>query len=131
MSAEPMILVVDDSVVTRHLLKHVLTANGHSVVAATNGLDALECLAELEYDLVVSDLDMPEMDGIALLKHLRATDRYRTLPVIMLTASGMDEDQAIASAEGASGFLTKPFSSWELAETVNEALESAREVAKP
>ena len=118
-----IILVVDDSVVTRHLLRHVLTGNGHSVVTATDGRHALERLSTTEYDLVVSDLDMPEMDGLALLKYLRASDRYRDLPIIMLTASGMDKDRAMASVEGASGFLTKPFSSWELAETVNRALE--------
>lgn len=117
-----MVLVVDDSAVTRRLLSHVLADQGHTVITATNGRHALERLSETAFDIVVADLSMPEMDGIALLKHMQADEHYRSLPVIMLTASGIDQDRAIARVEGASGFLTKPFSSWELVETVNQAL---------
>jgi CheY-like chemotaxis protein len=62
---------------------------------------------------------MPEVDGLALLRKLRATERYRGLPLVMLTASGQDQDRLVAQAAGANDFLTKPASSHELLDTVN------------
>jgi CheY-like chemotaxis protein len=116
------ILVVEDYLVARRMYSHMLRKKGHTVLAADNGLTALEQMAETPVDLVVADLSMPEMDGVALLKHLRADERYRRLPVIMLTASGQEHDRLRAEAEGANDFLTKPTSSQEFLETIQRHL---------
>lgn len=116
------ILVVDDHSVHLRMYSHTLRKHGHSVLVAANGRDALNCLIETEVDLVITDLAMPEMDGLMLLRHLRADERYRELPVIMLTASGQDQDQRMARDEGVSAFLTKPTGSRELVDTVHRLL---------
>ncbi len=116
------ILVVDDNSVNLRMMGYTLQKGGHTVITAVNGVQALERLAENPPDLVLTDLTMPEMDGLTLLKHIRSDQRFGHLPVIMLTASGQDEDRQTARAEGANEFLTKPTSSRELLDTVNRLL---------
>jgi CheY-like chemotaxis protein len=114
------ILIVEDYPVTQRVLSLTLRNNGYQAVIAGNGLEALDRLAETPIDLVLADIAMPEMDGLTLLRHLRSDKRYEGLPVIMLTASGQDEDRALAMSIGANGFLYKPASSHELLDTVSE-----------
>ena len=116
------ILVVDDNTTIVRMLTYTLQKKGYAVVSAFHGIEALERLAETPCDLVIADLTMPEMDGLTLLRHLRADPRYRDLPVIMLTASGQDEDRVVARSAGVDDFLTKPTSSRELLERVSELL---------
>lgn len=117
-----IVLIVEDYLVAQRMYTHMLRKKGHTVVVADNGKEALKRLEETTVDLIVADLAMPEMDGVTLLKHLRADERYRTLPVIMLTASGQEQDRLQAEAEGANNFLTKPTSSHEFIETINRCL---------
>jgi len=117
-----IILVVDDQPVTQRLLSAQLRKNGHLVETASGGREALERLQEAAFDLAILDIAMPEMDGLTLLKLLRADPRYAALRIVMLTASGQDEDRETAQAAGADAFLNKPTSSWELAETVNRVM---------
>jgi two-component system, chemotaxis family, chemotaxis protein CheY len=117
-----VIMVVDDDSIGQRMLGYTLQKNGHRVVQAMNGVQALERLAETAVDLIITDLNMPEMDGPTLLKQLRADDRYKDLPIVMLTASGQDHDRVEARAAGATDFLTKPTSSRELIETVSRIL---------
>jgi CheY-like chemotaxis protein len=112
------ILVVDDYSVTLRVLGHILEHGGYDVLTAGNGMEALETLAEMPVDLVISDIAMPEMDGLSLLRNLRADERFESLPIIMLTASGQDEDRRVAETTGANGFLTKPVGSAELLDAV-------------
>jgi CheY-like chemotaxis protein len=114
------ILIVEDYPVTQRVLGTTLRNEGYTVVIAAHGLEALEALANTAVDLALVDIAMPEMDGLTLLQHLRADPRYRQLPVVMLTASGQDEDRAQALALGANGFLTKPASSQELVSTISQ-----------
>src|SRR5262245_12206466 len=116
------ILVVDDYPVIGRMLGVQLRRQGYQVVTALDGQEALDRLAEGPIDLVITDLSMPGMDGLELLRRLRARDRYRDLPVIMLTASGVSESAAAALSEGASDFLSKPVSSQELYEAVGRLL---------
>jgi CheY-like chemotaxis protein len=116
------ILIVEDHPVTQRVLTYTLQKLGHGVILAVNGREALDRLAETPVDLVISDIAMPEMDGMTLLKHMRADVRYQALPVVVLTASGQDHDLHEARAAGANAFLTKPTSSRELAETVGRLL---------
>jgi CheY-like chemotaxis protein len=117
------ILVVEDYMVAQRMYSHMLRKRGHTVVVADNGRVALERLAETAVDLVVADLAMPEMDGVDLLRHIRADERYCHLPVIMLTASGQEQDRLEAEAEGANDFLTKPASSREFLATVHRYVD--------
>ena len=119
------ILVVDDDPIVRRMLSLMLQRCGHTTVPAERGQEALEYLHEEPFDLVITDLDMPEMNGIDLLKQVRTDAGLNGLPVIMLTASAEDQDDVRARAEGVSAFLTKPAGSHELADTVTRVLEPA------
>ena len=113
-----MILVVDDYPVTRRILGYTLRKQGYDVVPAADGEEALARLSDHAIDLAILDIAMPGMDGITLLKQIRADPRLRELPVVMLSASGQDQDRITARAEGANAFLSKPCSSHELLDTV-------------
>lgn len=116
------ILVVDDDPIVRRMLSLMLQRANHSAVPVESGDEALDFLREEHFDLVITDLDMPDMNGIELLKQVRSDEHLCSLPVIMLTASAEDQDDVTARAEGVSAFLTKPAGSQELAETVNRVL---------
>lgn len=119
------ILVVDDYVVTQRVLGAQLRKGGYEVITAGSGSEALYYLTERKFDLAIIDVAMPEMDGIMLLEKLRKERHEQKLPVIMLTASALDEDRIRAQAAGATDFLTKPISSWELLEVVHRQLMAA------
>lgn len=120
-----VILVVEDYAVTQRVLSLTLRNNGYEVLIANNGLEALELLQTTMVDLALVDIAMPEMDGLTLLTELRADPRFAALPIIMLTASGQDDDRANALAIGANGFLSKPAASRELIETVRQYVGTA------
>lgn len=113
------ILIVEDYPVTQRVLSLTLRNGGHDVVVACDGVTALQKLQQNAVDLALVDIAMPEMDGLTLLCHLRQNEQFRNLPVIMLTASGQDEDRATALSMGADGFLAKPTSSRDLIEAVS------------
>jgi CheY-like chemotaxis protein len=113
-----LILVVDDYVVTQRVLSTQLRKGGYEVVTAGSAAEALIYLTQQYFDLAIIDVAMPEMDGITLLEHLQNQHGKTELPIIMLTASVLDEDRDRARAAGAADFLTKPISSWELLEVV-------------
>jgi CheY-like chemotaxis protein len=117
------ILVVDDSPVNRLVCSHILQQANHHVLMAEDGLEAWQCLQQNEIQLLVSDIAMPEVDGFTLLRRIRASKRLSELPVILLTSMGEPEDQIASMAENANSILSKPVSSWELAEKVNGLLE--------
>jgi CheY-like chemotaxis protein len=123
------ILVVDDYPVTARILSFILQKHNYDVVTANNGCEALDILAHGNVDLAIVDMVMPEMDGMTLLRQLRADTRYGNLPVIMFTASGQEQDRLAARLEGADAFLTKPGCSWQLSETVSRLLHADRSVA--
>ena len=116
------ILVVDDYPVVQRLLRYTLEREGHVVLIASDGYQALDLLSESAVDLIIMDVAMPDMDGLELLQRVRAEDTFQSVPIIMLTASGQDEDRVVAREAGANEFLSKPASSHELLETVNRLL---------
>jgi len=103
--SRPRVLVVDDSVVVRDLLSEVLVTAGYQVDTAQNGKEALVALASFQPDVVISDIEMPEMDGFGLLREIRA--RSETLPVVLVTARSSAEDRRRASSLGASAYVAK------------------------
>ncbi|MBV9358827.1 MAG: response regulator [Chloroflexi bacterium] len=116
------ILVADDDPISQRMLGVILGRLGHTVVRASNGQDALNQLDQTHADLLILDFAMPIMDGVTALRKLRADERFATLPIIMLTASGLERDERTARAEGVSEFLTKPFRSQELVDRLDRLL---------
>jgi two-component system, chemotaxis family, chemotaxis protein CheY len=126
-----MILVVDDYSTSQMLLGFILRQNDHTVVTAIHGRDALEQLAKTPIDLVITDLSMPEMDGLTLLQELRDDPRWMNLPVIILSGHAYGQDNARANAAGAASFLTKPVESEDLIAMVNRLLSQPTGVEPP
>lgn len=115
----PTVLVVDDSSVTRTMVKGILEAEGYRVQTAADGMQAWEMLRNRPFDLVVSDVNMPEMSGFDLTEKVRSDRFLRTIPVILVTALDSLEDQAHGSRVGADAYITKgSFTDDTLLETV-------------
>lgn len=116
------ILIVDDHSTSQRLMSFILQQHQYMTTTAMNGREALECLAEQSFDLVITDLNMPEVNGLELLRQMRMHERYRSIPVIILTGSVQDHDQVRAHEAGAIAFLTKPVGSDEVIATVGQLL---------
>lgn len=111
-------LVVDDCAVTRRLVALYLKSAGFASVHAENGLDALEKLAQESVDIVVTDLNMPRMDGLALTKTLRGETQYARMPIVMLTTETEERERVKGLEAGVSVYLTKPVTEQRLGEVV-------------
>jgi len=104
------IMIVDDSATVRKFVAASLTMQGFNVVAACDGMDALEKLPSGTFDLVITDLNMPNMDGFELIRSLRENPQYRDLPVIILSSLGDQDSMATGRSLGVQSYLMKPFS---------------------
>ncbi|MBD5553647.1 MAG: response regulator [Desulfovibrio sp.] len=103
------IMVVDDSKTIRNLVAFVLKAEGFKVSTAEDGLDAIEKLYSLEpVDLIVSDVNMPRMDGFTFIKTLRGQDAYKDVPIIILSTEGQERDIQHGMSLGANLYMVKP-----------------------
>ncbi len=118
------ILVVDDKELMRDSVATTLTRKGHTVVAVANGKTAITKLSQSAFDAVVTDLQMPEMDGLELLTEIRQIDEQ--LPVVFMTAFGTIETAVAAMKQGAYDYITKPFSGDVLCIAVKRALDHGR-----
>ena len=106
---EKTILVVDDSATMRQLLTLTLRkAKGYQVVEAANGAEALARLISAPCDLIVTDIKMPEMDGLELVRHVRGPLGRKDLPIIIVTTKGEEAAQQAGLEAGANAYLTKP-----------------------
>lgn len=103
------ILFVDDSVSIRTLVKMILEENGYNVLMSEDGLDAMKFFDGQTIDLVITDLHMPRMNGIELIKEVRKIKGYRFMPILFLTTETNSELKHEAKAAGATGWITKPF----------------------
>ncbi len=113
------ILVVDDEPVMRSLLNKILTRDGYMVLVAVGGHEALDILGRQRVDIVVSDLKMPEMDGLELLRMVK--EKYPQIAIIMMTAYGDTYTVKDALLLGADEYITKPFKSFEISLVVERA----------
>ena len=110
MSQTINVLTVDDSASMRALLKAALTSRGYDVVQAVDGVDALELLERNSgVDVIVTDINMPRMDGFGLIEALRGQSRFRDCPILVLSTESSDEKKARARSAGATGWIVKPF----------------------
>ncbi len=110
----PTVMIVDDSLTVRKITGRLLEREGYRVVAAKDGVDALERLLEAVPDVILSDIEMPRMDGFDLLRNIRADERTRDVPVIMITSRLADKHREYAGRIGASHYLGKPYDEDEL-----------------
>ncbi|WAJ69941.1 response regulator [Catenovulum adriaticum] len=116
------ILAVDDSASMRQMVSFTLKKAGFDVTEAKDGVEALEIAKQAEFDLVISDVNMPNMDGITLISHLRSLPNYKFVPMLMLTTeSGLDKKSA-GKAAGATGWIVKPFNPDQLLATIGKVL---------
>lgn len=116
------ILIVDDSSSVREVVSHTLQTAGYHVIARQDGDDALTSLDGSPIHLVITDLNMPNMDGISLTKAIRTHEAYKFTPILLLTTESQDEKKKEAKAAGATGWLVKPFVSEKLLEVVKKVI---------
>jgi len=109
-----LILTVDDSPSIRLMMKLTLTGEGYEVVQAADGVEALEYARAHPADLVLTDINMPRMDGLALIKELRMLPAYKTVPMLVLTTESGQDRKQLGKANGATGWLVKPFNNQQL-----------------
>ena len=110
----PTVMVVDDSLTVRKITSRLLAREGYQVLLAKDGVDALEQLIEVMPDVVLSDIEMPRMDGFDLVRNIRADERLHTLPVIMITSRTAEKHRQYAFEIGANHYLGKPYDEDEL-----------------
>jgi two-component system, OmpR family, response regulator MtrA len=122
MNGKSLVLIADDDADILLLVRAVLERSGHEVVAASDGAEALASVRARKPDLVVLDIAMPEVDGLEVLRRLRADPTTSELPVVLLSARAQEADVERGFAIGASAYLKKPFSPRELSEHVAELL---------
>ena len=129
MSGPQRVLVVDDQDDIREMARLVLTGAGYEVVIARSGREALRLAAEAPYDLMLLDINMPELDGWATLRLLRADETHDDLPVAMFSVKAEVRDKVAGLKDGAIDYITKPFGVDELVSRVSRILSAAADGA--
>ena len=116
------ILAVDDSRTIREMVSTILTALGHEVILASDGMEAMEIARDTPVDLVLTDINMPNMNGISLVYKLRRLESYSKIPILMLTTESADFKKEKSKNMGANGWIQKPFDAGRLEKAVNRML---------
>jgi len=121
----PLVLVVDDSLTVRRVTQRLLAREGYRVILAKDGLEALESLAQERPAVVLSDIEMPRMDGFDLVRHIRADAKLAGLPVIMITSRIAQKHRDVATELGVNHYLGKPYREEELLALVGRYASAA------
>ena len=116
------ILAVDDSASMRQMVSFTLKNAGYNVVEAVDGQDALEKAGLRDFDLVLTDQNMPRLDGIGLTKKLRDNPKFKTTPILILTTESSDQMKQAGRGAGATGWLVKPFDPTKLIEVIKKVV---------
>jgi two-component system chemotaxis response regulator CheY len=116
------VLIVDDSASMRQMVGFTLRQGGYEVVEAEHGQDALNKLAGVTVDLIITDLNMPVMDGITLIQNVRKQPAMKYKPILMLTTEGLAAKKEQGKAAGATGWIVKPFDPDKLLQTLAKVL---------
>ena len=116
------ILAVDDSSSMRQMVAFTLKGAGYQVVEAADGQEALNKAKSQQFDLIITDVNMPIMDGITFIKNLRGEANYKFTPMLMLTTESSADKKAAGKAAGATGWIVKPFNPDQLLNTVKKVL---------
>jgi len=116
------IMVVDDSASMRQMIKFTLSSAGYDVVEAVDGLDALTKLNGHPVNLIIADINMPNMDGIELIRKIRAWSDYKFIPIIVLTTESQSDLKEQGRSAGATGWIVKPFTQKQLLMVIEKVL---------
>jgi len=116
------VLAVDDSASIRQMVAFTLKSAGYEVVEAADGMEGLDKAKTRAFNLVLTDQNMPRMDGLTLIKSLRGMASYRSVPILMLTTESSDTMKSQGRAAGATGWLVKPFDPNKLIEVVKKVI---------
>ena len=116
------ILAVDDSASMRQMVSFTLKGAGYDVIEAVDGVDALNKAKQQSVNLVITDVNMPNMDGITLIAELRKLPNYKFTPLLMLTTESAPEKKQAGKAAGATGWIVKPFNPDQLLATIKKVL---------
>ncbi len=116
------ILTADDTATMRQMISFTLGSVGHEVVQAVDGSEALTIARTRKFDLVIADINMPNMDGITLVKSLRELPDYRFTPILILTTESQEEKRRQGRGAGATGWIVKPFNPEQLLTVVKKVL---------
>lgn len=116
------ILAVDDSPSMRQMVSFTLKNAGFNVVEAVDGQDAFEKASQRDFNLVLTDQNMPRMDGISLTKKLRENPKFKTTPILILTTESSDQMKQAGRSAGATGWLVKPFDPAKLIEVIGKVI---------
>jgi len=116
------IMTVDDSASVRQMVAYTLREAGYDVVEACDGVDALAKIDSATYNLVITDLNMPRMDGITLIKELRTKPKIKFTPILMLTTESQSEKKMEGKSAGATGWIVKPFKPEQLVTVVKKVI---------
>ncbi len=126
MSTDPRFLIVDDFSTMRRIVRNLLKEIGfNNAEEAEDGAVALNLLRSSKFDFVVSDINMPNMDGFALLSNVRADENLKGIPFLMVTAEAKKEDIVRAAQNGANGYIVKPFTKATLEEKVQKIMQKS------
>ncbi|WP_428422411.1 response regulator [Methylibium sp.] len=116
------ILAVDDSASMRQMVSFTLKSAGYDVTEAVDGQDAYDKAAQRQFDLVLTDQNMPQLDGIGLTKKLREHPSFKSTPILILTTESSDQMKQAGRAAGATGWLVKPFDPAKLLEVIKKVI---------
>lgn len=114
------VMIVDDAIVIRQLITMTLARQGFDVIEAVDGTDALRKVNGKKIEMVITDLNMPQMDGIELIRQLRSRPDFRFTPIVMLTTESQQTKKEEGQKAGASGWILKPFNAKQLLEAVRK-----------
>lgn len=114
------VLVVDDSRTMRDMVSHTLKGAGFDVVVAEDGNDAVNALSKQSFDVIITDLNMPGMDGFALIEHVRSNAKHKYVPILMLTTESDAQKKEQGKSLGATGWIVKPFNPEKLVQVVRK-----------
>jgi len=117
-----VIMTADDSVSVRQMVSFTLKDAGYEVVEAEDGRDALSKLNSADVNMLITDLNMPNMDGIELIKEVRAQQQFKFMPIVLLTTESQDNKKKEGKAAGATGWIVKPFKPEQLVAVVKKLL---------
>ncbi len=117
------ILIVDDSVSMRQMVAFTLKSAQHTVVEASDGNNGLELAKSEQFDLVITDVNMPNSNGIELTSNLRQLTNYKFIPILLLTTESAADKKNEGKNAGATGWIIKPFNPQSLVQTVNKVLK--------
>jgi CheY-like chemotaxis protein len=119
------VLIVDDALTVRNALRQLVQDAGYRVEAARDGIEAIEALRTFKPRVVLTDLEMPNMNGVELTAHLRGRDDMKDVPIIMITSRSQEKHRRMAHEAGVDTYLTKPYNDAELLDAIRQAVQQA------